>query len=65
MGKLRSFGGVIAGADFTVAPMVYYGMLPPEFEREDLLFAFFVRNLHFRGCAKTRDWVSRMMAWDK
>ncbi len=49
-------------ADFSIAPMVYYGALPEGAEKADPIAAHFRRHLRIEGAPKTRAWISRIMA---
>jgi glutathione S-transferase len=51
-------------ADLTVAPMLYYGALPESTAGANPFIKFFYDSLKIEGAPKTRDWITRMMAWD-
>jgi glutathione S-transferase len=51
-------------ADFTLAPMVYYGAVPEGADKGNPVAAHFRRHLKIEGAPKTRDWISRVMAWE-
>ena len=58
-------GEALTAADFSVAPMLYLGALPEEAERRNTAAAFFRKHLRLEGAPKTREWIRRIMAWDR
>lgn len=58
-------GGAPNAADFSIAPMVYYGALPEAAEKGNPIAAHFRRNIKIEGVPKTRDWIGRLMALDR
>lgn len=51
-------------ADFSVAPILYYGALPKAVAEGSPFTAFFHRNLKIERAPKTLDWIQRVMALD-
>jgi glutathione S-transferase len=58
-------GETLTAADFSVASMLLYGALPEGAERTNPVAAFFRKCLAIEGAPKTREWISRMMTWDR
>ena len=58
-------GEALTAADLSVAPMLLLGALPEGAERTNPAAAFFRKHLKFEGAPKTRDWIGRIMGWDR
>ena len=60
-------GDAMSVVDVTAAPFVYYATLPPEAAQSDMpIVSFFAQNYTIgEGREKTRDWVGRVMAFDR
>ena len=59
-------GDEMTAADVTAGPYLSYSMLPPEAAEVSPLHAFFYENLKLgQDRPKTRDWVSRIMTYDR
>jgi glutathione S-transferase len=58
-------GETLTAADFSVAPMLLLGALPEGAERVNPAAAFFRKHLTIEGAPKTREWIGRVMAWDR
>ena len=59
-------GDRMTAADLSTAPMIYYGMLPTTVASESPLHKLFFDHFHLgEGRTKTREWVTRVMAFDK
>ena len=52
-------------ADFSVAPMLFYGNLSESVAASNPFTKFFYDNLKIEAFPKTRDWIGRIMAWDR
>lgn len=58
-------GDSMSAADITIAPAVFYGMLPQQVAEGNPLAKFFYDHLKLgEGREKTREWVMRVMAYD-
>ncbi|MBI2565629.1 MAG: glutathione S-transferase family protein [Candidatus Schekmanbacteria bacterium] len=58
-------GDRMTAADVTVAPPIWYGMLPESVASRFEMLAFFAANLHLgAGRERTRAWVNRVLAHD-
>ena len=59
-------GNRMTAADITIAPMIYYGMLPVEVAGRSPLHRFFGDHLHLGGGRdRTRAWTLKVMAHDR
>ncbi len=59
-------GDHLTVVDVTAAPYVSYAMVPPEAGGENPIVQFFIDNLSLgEGRDKTREWVGRVMAYDR
>ena len=51
--------------DFAIGPLLFYGDLPDAFAQKNPIAGFFREHLRIDGVPKTRDWITRVMAWDR
>lgn len=59
-------GSAMTAADITAAPAVWYGMLPPAAAESSPVARFFAHGLFLGdGRTRTREWATRVMAFDR
>jgi glutathione S-transferase len=58
-------GDAPTAADFALAPMLFYAALPETVANANRITTFFSRHLELKGAPRTREWLTRVMAWDR